>query len=65
MIERFDDLDAVTASVAAELGALHVDSHHHPRASDPGIFASDRMHANARGHAIAFAATVEALASAT
>ena len=61
MRERFDELDAVTAAVAAELGALHVDTHHHPRASDPAIFASDMMHANARGHAIAFAAIVRAL----
>lgn len=30
--------------------------------ADPGIFAADRVHANARGHAIAFAAIVETLA---
>jgi lysophospholipase L1-like esterase len=64
MIERFDDLDEVTSSLARELGALHVDTHHHPRASDPAIFASDRMHANAVGHAVAFAAVVRALAEA-
>ena len=52
---RFDELDALTAAAAAAAGALHVDTHHHPRASDPAIFASDMMHANARGHAIAFA----------
>ena len=63
MIERFDELDEITASVAMEVGGLHVDSHHHPRASDPGIFASDLMHANTRGHAIAFAATVRALSA--
>jgi lysophospholipase L1-like esterase len=64
MRERFDILDDVTAAVAADHGAIHVDTHHHPRASDPGIFASDLMHANARGHAIAAAADVEALAAA-
>jgi hypothetical protein len=42
-----------------------VDTHHHPRAADPEIFASDRMHANARGHAIAFAAIVRALSAHT
>jgi lysophospholipase L1-like esterase len=63
MTERFDELDSVTAAVAAEVGALHVDTHHHPRAADPAIFASDRMHANARGHAIAFAAIVRALSA--
>jgi lysophospholipase L1-like esterase len=62
MIERFDALDAITAEVAAEVGGIHVDTHHHPRASDPGIFASDLMHANSRGHAIAATAIVEALA---
>ena len=64
MIERFDELDAVTVEVAAEVGALHVDTHHHPRAADPAIFASDLMHANSRGHAIAFAAIVRALSAA-
>jgi lysophospholipase L1-like esterase len=59
---RFDELDEITASVAAELGALHVDNHHHPAAADPSIFASDRIHANARGHAIAASNLVRALA---
>ena len=63
MTARFDELDSITAAVAEEVGALHVDTHHHPRAADPAIFASDRMHANARGHAIAFAAIVSALGS--
>ncbi|HEU4658185.1 MAG TPA: SGNH/GDSL hydrolase family protein [Capillimicrobium sp.] len=62
MTERFDALDAITAEVARSVGGLHVDTHHHPRAADPAIYASDRIHANARGHAIAFAAIVRALA---
>lgn len=53
MAERFDLLDEITADVCARLGGIHVDCHHHPRAADPGIFSSDRIHANARGHAIA------------
>jgi lysophospholipase L1-like esterase len=64
MMERFDHLDAITAEVAAGAGGLHVDTHHHPRSADPAIYTSDRMHANARGHAIAAAAIVEALAGA-
>jgi lysophospholipase L1-like esterase len=64
MIERFDALDAITAEVAADVGGVHVDTHHHPRAADPGIFASDLIHANSRGHAIAATAIVEALAGA-
>jgi lysophospholipase L1-like esterase len=62
MIDRFDRLDAITAEVAVEVGGLHVDTHHHPRAADPGIYSSDRIHANSRGHAIAAAAIVDALA---
>lgn len=61
MAERFDRLDAITADVAASVGGLHVDTHHHPRSADPSIYASDRIHCNARGHAIAFAAIVRAL----
>lgn len=63
MTARFDRLDAITADVARRAGGLHVDTHHHPRAADPAIFARDRVHANARGHAIAAAAIVDALAS--
>jgi lysophospholipase L1-like esterase len=62
MAERFDQLDAVTAAVAAAAGGVHVDTHHHPRSADPSIYAADRIHANARGHAIAFAAIVTTLA---
>lgn len=65
MVRRFDELDAVTRAVASTFGALHVDTHHHPRAADPSIFSSDRIHANARGHAIAAHAVVQALARVT
>jgi lysophospholipase L1-like esterase len=61
MAERFDELDAITAGVVAGVGGLHVDTHHHPRAADPAIYASDGIHGNALGHAIAFAAVVDAL----
>ncbi|OHV30368.1 GDSL family lipase [Pseudofrankia sp. EUN1h] len=61
MAGLFDRLDAITAAVAAQVGGLHVDTHHHPRAADPAIFASDRVHANAAGHAIASAAIIRAL----
>jgi lysophospholipase L1-like esterase len=61
LADRFDELDEVTAAVAAELGAVHVDNHHHALASDRSIFAGDRIHANARGHAIAASNVVRAL----
>lgn len=64
MTERFDRLDAVTARVSAHCGGLHVDNHHHPLAADPSIFASDRIHANARGLAVAAANLTRALAAA-
>lgn len=62
MAERFDRLDAVTRAVAAEQDAIHVNTHHHPLAADPGIFSADGIHANARGHAVAAAAIATALA---
>lgn len=65
MIERFDRLDAITAEVAEAVGGHHVDTHRHPRAADPAIFASDLMHATTRGHAIAYAAIVRDLAAIT
>jgi lysophospholipase L1-like esterase len=63
MIARFDELDAITADVVAGVGGLHVDTHHHPRAADPAIYASDQIHANALGHAVAFSAVVDSLGS--
>lgn len=64
MAQRFDSLDALTCRVAADHGGVHVDNHHHPLANDAGIFASDRIHCNARGHAIAAANLVMALSEA-
>lgn len=62
MARRFDALDHLTAAVTHSLGGIHVDTHHHPLAADPAIYAPDRIHANARGHAVAFAAIVDAVA---
>jgi lysophospholipase L1-like esterase len=64
LAERFDRLDTITEQTTRSLGGIHVDTHHHPRAADPAIYASDKIHANARGHAIAFAAIVRTLADA-
>ncbi|GGY51811.1 SGNH/GDSL hydrolase family protein [Streptomyces omiyaensis] len=62
MARRFDELDRVTAGLAGSLGGVHVDAHHHPLATDPGLYAADGIHANARGHAVAFAAITRTLA---
>ncbi len=62
MAIRFDHLDAITRRTVERFGGIHVDTHHHQRAADPAIFSSDRIHCNARGHAIAYAAIVTELA---
>ncbi len=60
---RFDELDRLTMDAVAAVDGLHIDTHHHPRSADPAIYADDRIHGNARGHAIAFAAMVTELAA--
>ncbi|MFE6282256.1 SGNH/GDSL hydrolase family protein [Streptomyces sp. NPDC057877] len=64
MARRFDDLDRITSGLTHDLGGIHVDTHHRPLAADPGIYAADRVHANARGHAVAFAAIAYAASAA-
>jgi lysophospholipase L1-like esterase len=63
MAERFDRLDAITRDVVTTLGGIHVENHTHPRSADPAIFSSDRVHCNARGHAIWAGTTVRALSA--
>ncbi|WP_433473022.1 SGNH/GDSL hydrolase family protein [Spirillospora sp. CA-142024] len=64
MSARTRRLAALTAEVAAEHGACHVDNPpEHPVAADPGIYSSDQLHLNARGHAFAAANTIRALAA--
>ena len=45
-------LAGVTREVARRRGAMLVEMRHHPACADPGVYASDRLHLNARGHAI-------------
>ncbi|MEU4826199.1 SGNH/GDSL hydrolase family protein [Actinomadura sp. NPDC023710] len=60
---RTRQLAALTADVAGEHGACHVDNPRgHPLAADPGIYCADGLHLNARGHAFAAANTIRALA---
>jgi lysophospholipase L1-like esterase len=61
MAERFDALDVVSSAVASELGCVFVDNHSHPLASNPAIFATDNIHCNARGHAVAATNCLRAL----
>ncbi|MBB1245173.1 SGNH/GDSL hydrolase family protein [Streptomyces durbertensis] len=47
-----------THNLALRNGAIHVDLTAHPADADPGIFGAGGWHVNARGHAIAAAATI-------
>ena len=50
--ERFAGLADATREVAARHGAMLVEMRGHPVCADADVYASDRLHLNARGHAI-------------
>jgi lysophospholipase L1-like esterase len=60
--ERLRVHDAIVRRVADRRGALALSVLEHPAAPDPGIYARDRLHLNARGHAIVATEAVRALA---
>ncbi len=62
--ERFAALAEVTRTVALRHGAVLVEMRGHPASADAGIYASDRLHLNARGHAIVGTESVRALSAA-
>lgn len=63
MSARTRRLNALAAEIAAEHGGCHVaNPHDQPAAADPAIYSADELHLNARGHAVAAANTVRALA---
>ncbi len=64
VVERVPLLCKVTEQVAVEHGGWFVDLVTHPASADPGIYSADRLHCNARGHAIAAAETVRTLSRA-
>jgi lysophospholipase L1-like esterase len=56
MSAKFATLDEVMHMVAREVpGCVVSDNRSHPLSRDPSIFASDLIHCNARGHAVAAA----------
>ncbi|TDD32071.1 SGNH/GDSL hydrolase family protein [Actinomadura sp. KC06] len=64
MSARTRRLNELAAEVAAEHGACHAaNPYDHPVAADPGIYSTDQLHLNARGHAFAAANTVRAMAA--
>jgi lysophospholipase L1-like esterase len=61
---RLARLAAVTREVAARHDALLVEMRGHPASADPGVYSSDRLHLNARGHAIVAVEAVRVLGAA-
>ena len=58
---RLSALARVTRAVAHHQGAILIRMRKHPASGDPGIYASDRLHLNARGHAIVAAEALRML----
>jgi lysophospholipase L1-like esterase len=58
---RLAALARVTRAVAGYHGAILVRMRKHPASADPSVYASDRLHLNARGHAIVAAEAIRAL----
>jgi lysophospholipase L1-like esterase len=61
---RLSALARVTRAVAHHQGAILVAMRKHPASRDPGIYASDRLHLNARGHAVVATEALRVLAPA-
>ena len=62
--ERMRALAALTRRVARRQGAVLVELRGDPASADPGVYAGDRLHLNARGHAIVAGEAVRVLRSA-
>jgi EmrB/QacA subfamily drug resistance transporter len=58
LIER---MGALAETIASRHGAVLVDFRSHPAGPEPGIYSNDRIHLNARGHAICAAQTLRVL----
>jgi lysophospholipase L1-like esterase len=61
--ERMRALAEVTRTVADRHGAMLVAMRGHPASADPGVYSSDRLHLNARGHAIVGSEAVRVLSA--
>jgi lysophospholipase L1-like esterase len=62
--ERMLALAQVTRTVAHHHGALLVEMRDHHASADPDVYSSDRLHLNARGHAIVGSEAVRVLSHA-
>jgi lysophospholipase L1-like esterase len=61
--ERLRALAEVTREVADRHGAMLVEMRGHPASADPDVYSSDRLHLNARGHAIVATEAVRVLSA--
>ena len=61
---RMRPLAELTRRVARRHGAILVEMRGHPASADPGVYASDRLHLTARGHAIVGSQAIRALSAA-
>jgi lysophospholipase L1-like esterase len=62
--ERMAGLAQATREVAGRYGAMLVEMREHPICADPGVYASDRLHLNARGHAIVASEAIRVMSDA-
>jgi lysophospholipase L1-like esterase len=62
--ERMSGLAQATRDVAARHGAMLVEMRGHPICADPGVYASDHLHLNARGHAIVASEAIRVMSDA-
>ena len=62
--ERMSGLAQATREVAARHGAMLVEMRGHPVCADPGVYASDHLHLNARGHAIVASEAIRVMSDA-
>jgi lysophospholipase L1-like esterase len=62
--DRMRALAEVTRAVADRHGALLVEMRGHPASADPDVYSSDRLHLDARGHAIVASEAVRVLSAA-
>jgi lysophospholipase L1-like esterase len=61
LMSRYALVQRMVREVAATHRTVLVDYERHPASGDPGIYASDLIHLNMRGHAIVASAAMEAL----
>lgn len=62
--QRMCGLAEATRRVAARNDAMLVEMRRHPISADPDVYSSDRLHLNARGHAIVASEAIKALSEA-